>query len=253
MFPLTHIYFAEKIWKLVPELPYDSSLLALGCTFPDVVVAGFLEHGHTHQQTNRMVEFFKSRAPVQLTFALGVLTHGSAPPGLDYYGDEQYLDYERGYCFEKARPIINDVIACCRIPEELGWWKAHNFIEMAIEIELGERFPGYQKQLYEAYHDRETINSVGSVLGEFFGKPAIQLVNSLTFFTGLIAIETITATELAQKYSLQVKTKHNIGIDEAGVAAIINHARKLIADDFWQFEQYVTDRLVELMKAHTKT
>ncbi len=251
MFPLTHLYFAEKVWKLVPELPYNRPLLTLGSTFPDVVVAGFLDHAQTHQGAGRMVDFFKAHAPGLLPFALGVLTHGSEPRGLDYYGDEKYQDFERGYCFEKARPIIADVVKYCRLPEEYGWWKAHNFIEMAIEVELGETHPELQRQLYAAYHDSEAISRVSAVLGDYFGRPAGEVFNSITFFTRLIALESITAAELAEKYGLQMKTKHNICIDLAGVEATIHRARYLVRGDFGQFEQYVVDRLVELIELIT--
>lgn len=249
MYPLTHLCFANKLWSMMPGLPEDSALIALGCTFPDVVVGGFLDHHRTHRNSGKIVSFFQEHAPELMPFALGMLTHGSDPKGVDWYGDEKYLDFERGYCFEKARPLVQEVIRCCHLPPELGWWKAHNFIEMGIEVDLGERYPQFQRQLFCAYHDQAAIRAVSQVLGKFFERPAREMAKSMTYFTGFVALESITEADLAAKYRYLMWNQHRQTVDAGGVQEAIQHARQLVQDDFAQFESYVLERLVELVNA----
>ncbi len=249
MFPLTHLYFADKLWHRVPGLPYDASLIALGCTFPDIVMAGLLEHPQTHRGVGNLVNFFQEQAPELLPFALGVLTHGSEPKGLDYYGDEKYQTYERGYCFEKAKPLVADVVKYCNLPDKYGWWKAHNFIEMAIEIELGELRPDLQQRLYNAYQDTGMIQRVSEILQEYFQKPIQEIVSSINFFAKFIAREAINTTELAEKYCLQM-TSNALIVDTNGVEATINHARILVKADFCYFEEIVLEKMTKLFDEH---
>lgn len=249
MFPLTHLYFAEKIWQQVPGLPYDATLVALGSTFPDVVMAGVLEHHQTHRGVERMVDLFQQQAPELLPFALGVLTHASDPKGLDYYGDEKYHTFERGYCFEKAKPLVADVIRYCQIPSQHGLWKAHNFVEMAIELELGELYPDLQKRIFYAYQDESRINQVSGILKGYFQIPLQDVLCSINFFAKIITSEAIDTSELAAKYCVQL-TNQALTIDTCGVETTISQARSLVKNDFEKFEEFVLAKMTRMLGQH---
>ena len=153
MFPVTHIWFGEKV---LGELDNQS---ILGTIFPDMVISGCLDYDTTHKSGWKLYEFFKKEYPEFLGFARGTISHGVDPKGLDYYGDEKYRGIEKGYCFQKAMEIVDKVVGCS-IPKELGLWKAHNFIEMAIEVEIDELNPVAHAKMKAAMKDQRVLKNI---------------------------------------------------------------------------------------------
>ncbi len=130
MYPQTHIYFAEKV------LARENDSVALGSVFPDMIIGRYFNHLKAHSRGAEIYRYLRNNGAFS-DFRDGVVTHGFDPKGLDYYGDEKYLDYERGYCFERGRPFVLATVMACNIPYEMGWWKAHNIIEMGVELLVG--------------------------------------------------------------------------------------------------------------------
>lgn len=235
MFPQTHVYFAGLV------LDKMSDEVALGSVFPDMAIGAGVNRDVSHNSGKQLFEFLRQEGRLQ-DFALANITHGVTPDGLDYYGDEKNPPYERGYCFEKGRSLVDDTIKACHIPPEMGWWKAHNIVEMGIEMRIcssGE----YGRCLYRALHNRELIESVSERLGEFYGVGTMPFARRMSSFPSYIDLSDSTAESLAAKYDYQMQYKHRISINIQEVARLIRLASEMIEEDIDQFFITVADRV----------
>ncbi|MFZ5642313.1 MAG: hypothetical protein ACOY46_01835 [Bacillota bacterium] len=239
MFPQTHVYFAG----IVLEKMNDA--VALGSVFPDMAIGAGVNRDVSHNRGLEMFQFLKSDSEL-LDFALANMTHGVSPDGLDYYGDEKNPPFERGYCFEKGRPLIVQTIEACNIPPEMGWWKAHNIVEMGIEMRISTSGE-YGKFLYKAFHNRELIESVSERLGEFYGVGSHPFIRRMSSFPSYIDLTNSTAESLAAKYDYQMSYKHRIHININAVAKLIRLASEMVADDLDDFFLSVTKKVKKTM------
>ena len=227
MYCQTHLYFAERV------LGQQNDRITLGCILPDMVIGGNFNHFEAHCLG---LEIYGLRPAnvAHLDLIRAVATHGFKPKGLDYYGDEQYLDFERGYCFEKARALTERTVDACNIPPEMGWWKAHNIVEMGVETIISAR-DNYYDRLRAALSNRQLVQEVDALLGQISGAGSVDLVLRAERFYGFIEKERATAESLANKYSRQMQMRHNVNIDATKVALLINDAAELVAADIMEF------------------
>ncbi|WP_418792146.1 hypothetical protein [Phosphitispora sp. TUW77] len=241
MFPYTHICFANDVLGKI------SDEIILGAVFPDTVIAGFLEHNAAHNQTPALYRYLKGLG-VFGDFSRALITHSITPKGLDYYCDEKYLDYEKGYAFEMARPLVKKVIKSCNLTEEMGWWKAHNFIEMGADVWLFEKRPEFHGYLKQALNNKTLILALSQVLSPFFDVPAAKLAMSFAIFGEYVNMDEITPVELAKKYCLQMTKKHGITIDIIESAKIIEEAVDIIEKTFPDFISYCQQNVAEMLE-----
>jgi hypothetical protein len=228
MFPITHIWFAEKV------MGFRDSSLVLGAIFPDIVITGCLDYMQTHYCG---FELYHKLGGSRSAFAKAMITHTIYPKGLDYYGDECYQSGYKGYCFQKGQSIVNQVIDACNIPESFGLWKAHNFIEMGIELNITNSHPSLVDALNDAFRDKEAIEQVAGAIEDHFHLSKNEVVESYKRFSQYIELDKSDCYTMAEKYNLQMQSKHNIQINVDKAAAVINSCRSLVKDDFDEFIQ----------------
>lgn len=240
MFPYTHICFAKDV---LGRLNHE---IILGAVFADTVITSPLAHEDTHRRAGELFAHL-NQLGCHRDFALGAITHSVVPAGLDYYCDEKYLDYERGYAFETARPLVPQVISCCRLPEQMGWWKAHNFIEMSTELDFYLRRGEDYHLLREALADHELTERLSRVLADFYQIPAAELADSFPSYGSFVLLDKITPLTLAEKYDRQMQQKHSISIDLPGAAGIIEDGKNLIESNLAKFWQYCTEQVKGLL------
>jgi len=240
MFPQTHVHFARRV------LGYMSDAIALGSIFPDMIISPKLGHKEAHSLGNILMDIFKTQNEL-LDFARGVVTHGIKPHGLDYYGDEKYLEYERGYCFEKARPLVKQTTRACNIPEHMGWWKAHNIVEMGIELHVsGDN--RYGDVIRQACSNDELIRHLGNELPAEVCPDISFLSGRITRFPHYIEVHKITPETLARKYRIQMYTRHGVQINTTEVANLISNAAERISDDIENFFDHVQEKIITYLK-----
>ncbi|OPY60675.1 MAG: hypothetical protein A4E56_02553 [Pelotomaculum sp. PtaU1.Bin065] len=227
MYPQTHVYFAETV------LGKQGDIVTLGSILPDMLVGKDFSHYEAH---SKGVEIYNFAGKDDLILDLGkaVSTHGFEPKGLDYYGDEKYLDYEKGYCFEKARSFIAQTVEACDIPAEMGWWKAHNIIEMGVETIISST-DYYSERIKTALYNRCLINKVDEILQELWEKNSLNFARRVEKFAGFVEIERATAESLAKKYYIQMQYRHHVEIDVKKVAKLINVAAEKVILDLNEF------------------
>lgn len=237
MFPICHIYFADRVFGSI------SDFSVLGSIYPDAVISKVLNRDVTHYNTKKIYQYFKNDDEYMKEFALGAESHGVDMKGIDYYSDEKYLDSDRGYCFLKGKRIEKEVIDCCHVPENLGLWKAHNFIEMAFELYLDNK-NSYTKELFKnALSQKSKISYISRKLSSFYGIEASYFEKKFCNFSYFFDYEHVNAYTMAQKYSLQLYQKHGIkNMDvKLGASAILKGV-DIIKEDAESFLDYVVRR-----------
>jgi hypothetical protein len=244
LFPVTHAY---AVGRLVPTA---GLLHILGAIFPDAVLINGLSWDRAHRSGAALYAFLREQAPGGLPFAVGMMTHGVEPAGLDYYGDQKYGDSEKGYAFEEARPYAARVAAICHLPASMGWWKAHNFVEMAIEWLIARQRPEMGVQVRQALAQAEDLAFLSIPLSAFFGHDGSDLLLSLPAMVPFLALDPITPMVLAECYQRQVRLKHGvetIEVDQA--AALIEEIAGAIQPGCWAFLDDALGKIGAMLKA----
>jgi hypothetical protein len=222
MFPIAHAYLLERLFNDCSPIHY------LGCVWPDMLFTGPLKHAQTHKQGWELLKWTRQESREMIPFIKAAISHGTEPHGFDWYSDESYdPGAERGYAFERARSFIDRVIAATHIDPTQGWWKAHNFVEMSFEIDLGQKYPHLGPSITAACNDTALVNEVSKQLSHFFQVPVIDLTRNIREFPTTIAIDKPNSTDLAIKYAYQLQLKH--GIENADISAMAT-----IIDDIWE-------------------
>ena len=243
MFPLTHAY---AIGRLVVEA---GPLHLLGAIFPDAVLVNGLRWEQTHQAGAALHAYLAEHYPAGRPFAVGVISHGVSPQGLDYYGDQRYGPFERGYCFEEARPYAARVAAICRLPASMGLWKGHNFVEMALEWLLAQRDPALGRRVRQVLQEPAGLEELSPHLEAFFGPAGSPLGESLPAMLPFLALEPLTPQALAERYQRQVRLKHGVEtIDVPAAAAMIEEIAAAIQPRCWAFLEDVLGRIAAMLQ-----
>lgn len=227
MYPQTHVYFSEIL------IGKQSDQISLGSILPDMLVGELFNHCEAHSTGAEIYKFLVKNRSLP-DFGQAVLTHGFNPKGLDYYGDEKYLDCEKGYSFEKARPFIQKTVEACNIPPEMGWWKAHNIIEMGVELLVGSS-GDYSERLKSAFTNHSLASEVDEMFHSLWPEKDIRFINRVKRFSGFIELERPSVESLAQKYRVQMLFKHKVEIDTKKTAQLIYRAAESVTVDLYQF------------------
>ncbi len=238
MYPLTHLYFAEKVLG-----PLDDKII-LGSIFPDVTTLIGIDWNRSHTLGLDLWRHFRVNNSCLTNFPLGVISHGIFPRGLDYYSDEKYGNFEKGYCFEKARPLIKSVVEACYISPDDGWWKAHNFIEMGVELYIHEKRPELLPLLQKSLANVVLIKKLCKELSFILGKDEDSLEKVFAVFRKFLEEEPFDAQVLAVRYQKQIYFRHNIeAIDLSKCQRIIKRGNKMVVTDIEEFFQEVKEKM----------
>ncbi len=230
MYPLAHLYFAEKALQ---ELSEEA---ILGSIFPDIAFFSGFDWHNSHSLGEELRHDFHRDSVGMVNFCRGVISHGITPQGLDYYSDEQYLDYEKGYCYEKARPLVSGVVEACNISPGDGWWKAHNFIEMGVELFVFEKRPELLLHLQDALSRAGLIREICSIIAPSLGKESHLLEKGFLFFKEFIERGPMDAKSLALRYQEHIYLRHSIeSVNLVQCEDIIEQAKEIIISDIDNF------------------
>jgi hypothetical protein len=244
LFPIVHAYAIQRL------VGRAGPLHLLGAIFPDAVLVNGLDWGQAHQSGGALYAYLQEHAPAGLPFALGVISHGIVPAGLDYYGDRQYGPCEHGYAFEEARPYADRVAAICHLPPEMGWWKAHNFVEMALEWLVARRHPALGGQLQQALVQAPDLAGLSPHLAAFFDRPGLDLMGSFPAMVPFLSLEDIAPASLAERYQRQVQLKHGVeAIEVAQAAALLEEVAAAIQPRCWEFLDDALGRIEGMIRA----
>ena len=241
MYPITHAWFARRVWGE----PTDTTIL--GTMLPDTIIVSGLDWSLTHEPGFKVLAELASLGPSERDFAQGWLSHAVDPHGLDYFGDHDYPGTQRGYCFELALPYAGRAAEICGLPEDLGWWKAHNFVEMGIELlaarDWAEAAEACETALASAGRHDAIVERVSSMLGAH----PDSIRRGYEGFACFLQFDDISAHGLARAYERQVRAKHGVGsIDRDGAAALIEECAILARATVEEFTSFAVKSVLEL-------
>jgi hypothetical protein len=238
MYPIAHAWL---IRRLVPDA---TPAHFLGCVWPDMLYDSPLAHPQSHRSGRLLAERTRSiadsnTAPVVRAFVAGALSHGSEPRGFDWYSDEEYGSQPaaaRGFAFQHGLALADETADACGIDRALGWWKAHNIVEMACERPLYAADPALGEWLAAACADAALHATVAAFLAGVFGLPADALAAPMRRFAGVVALRPASHEALAEVYALQVRLKHHGATpDVAALAELIARAERKIAPEMKEY------------------
>ena len=94
---------------------------------------------------------------------------------------------------------------------EMGWWKAHNIVEMGIELIVSSS-GDYGDRIKSAFANHRLISEVDGLLGELLKLENHDFIKRVQMFAGLVKWKR-QGVSLAEKYRLQTRFKHQVEID----------------------------------------
>src|SRR6476660_5968914 len=238
MFPLAHAWMIEQC---VPDLTLAHYL---GCVWPDMLYGSPLSHQQTHRGGVALVAYAADLPPGDAAdefrqFVQGALSHGVEPRGFDWYSDEEYGGLpasERGYAFQRGRPLAERAAVACGVAPDQGWWKAHNLIEMAFERGLYAERPERGERIAAACANTALVERISFHLAEHFDQPASLIAAPVTYFPQVVELRPTTIESLARTYAMQTRLRHpGAQPDEAALANLIAEAEVIVAPDADEF------------------
>lgn len=226
MYPLTHLYVTKNV------LGDLSPALALGSVLPDILTSVGVIWREAHNQKNFS----------QKEMLLGNLIHGIGLPGLDYYSDCAFQGQE-GFAFQYAQHLENDLTQL-GIPKEHSLWRGHNFIEMAVEVNLNQTESDLWQELETASQDENLLN----IIYEFLRQHDYQeehLVNKALerFLTVRGKLE-----RLGEDYANKLNSIYQTQVDKKNCQKLILKSQDLIQDQYQKF----LEKCCELIKNDIK-
>lgn len=239
MFPLTHIALARQV------LAKENRQTVLGSVFPDFAVYLKVGRNMAHEMGPDFFDFCRRYHPGHIDFALGVLTHGTNLPGLDFYADEGYGGKDVGYCFQRGAAIAERVQSVCCLPEDMALWKAHNFIEMSFEVLTAQKSPDLTATVMPYFPQEEEAETFcGRVLGDYLDKPASEVFRMFLEVPNTFCFDGTNIPLLAEKYLRQLYARHGIvATDVEGAAAIIADGCRLVAPEYEDFMAFCCEEV----------
>lgn len=238
MFPLAHAWMIEQC------VPSPTLAHYLGCVWPDMLYGSPLTHQQTHRGGAALAAYVSSLpasdgADEFRQFVQGALSHGVDPHGFDWYSDEEYgglPSNERGYAFQRGRPLADRAAAACGVDPSQGWWKAHNLIEMAFERRLFAERPERGEGIVTACADTALVERISARLAEHFRQPANALAAPMRRFPQVVELRPATVESLARTYAAQTRLRHpGAQPDEAALTDLIAEAETIVTPDADKF------------------
>lgn len=230
MFPLVHHFVNSQILK------NTSHLTALGSLFPDLATGIGYDRNQAHMMGHDFYLWCQKHRPQSLDLARGIISHGIDPHGLDYYADEYWPNYHKGWCFMLGENYMAQVAAATRLPEDLIWWKAHNFVEMGCELLTNQQYPLLKEQLLTAINDEDAKRTASDILSAYTGKRSDDIRRIYDKVPQIFAIEQINPLSLAQKQSEAFIIRHHINnADVEEMAALLIRISREIKQEYHSF------------------
>jgi len=134
MLPLSHVYVSTQ------ASGRKTPLLIFGSILPDIATTSAQSIGRDkiHNAPRDFFNFVQTHYPDLIDLAWGVRLHSQVDGGADYYSD----DSKAGYAKIEGAKISHAVAELLEIPKgDVSLVLAHNFIELAVDLQLHQDHP----------------------------------------------------------------------------------------------------------------
>lgn len=173
--------FLGHAWVAVNSFPGGNrKLLILGSILPEIMYYT-RKHPFTfeeiHEGGQKLYQFLLKQKPEWKDLGLGLASH-SVETGADKFNYDKnlaMLGYE-GIQVEKLRNRLAEVLG---INHETAKIRAHNILELATELTIIRKNPGFIKEFKAAIVDLDTHEQIKTILSECFDKPKDEVDKSV--------------------------------------------------------------------------
>ncbi len=201
MFPIVHHYANKLLHSQIHPF------MVFGGIFPDLAINAGMNRDAAHEMGGDFYAWCLENAPIGLPLAKGIICHGNKPPGMDFFADEYWPGGEKGWCFQQGVPWMPKVKKATGLADNLIWWKAHNFIEMALELLVLEENPGLNLEILAALEDKTASVEVSNILRAYTKIPSQNFIAVFSRAGDIFALHKVSPETLAQKQAASLKRK----------------------------------------------
>ncbi|NLF79906.1 MAG: hypothetical protein GX572_01790 [Clostridia bacterium] len=245
MFPLVHYFVNSQIYGSVPKL------MVLGGLFPDIAAGAGWDRDKAHTMGADFHAWCGQNAPQALPLARGIISHGTEPPGVDFHADEFWPGYRKGWCFLVGEKYLDQVAQVTRLPQNLIWWKAHNFVEISYELITDADHPQIKNQLMAALEDHRAVTQAAAVLADYIGLPRQDIISSFQNVPNIFAIDDISPERLAYKQNLAFMVRHGVmDADVKAMAELLEQMSRDLKPGYYPFCRLLIDFTARVLAAY---
>jgi len=243
MFPIVHYHVNAITYGQTPPL------MALGGLFPDLASGAGFTRDEAHQMGAAFFSWCVTEAPAMLPLALGIISHGTMPFGVDYYADEFWPGCEKGWCFEQGKPWVERIAAVSRLPERLGWWKSHNFVEMSYELLTIEEYPDIGAHILAALNNDALLEQAVTALSCYTGKDGKLISGMFRLAPQIFCLEEVSSRALAERQDAAFRYRHNVyDADIEGMSALLTEMKEALRPGYGPFMREMTRLVAETVR-----
>ena len=243
MFPIVHYYANTVTYGQVPPL------MALGGLFPDLAAGTGMARDEAHQMGAALYRWCTAETPAMLPLALGIISHGTMPHGVDYYADEHWPDCEKGWCFEQGKPWIERIATVTRLPERFWWWKSHNFVEMSCELLTIEACPFIGNSIMATLNDDALLSYAATELSRYTGKDRELISGMFRKAPQIFSLVEVSPRTLAQQQETAFRRRHNVfNADIEGMASLLEEMKETLRPSYITYMEEMTCLVSTMLK-----
>lgn len=157
MNPLTHAYFVLKLFKKEHLTKDQRDHLIVGSIIPDISQFGLANYHRTHAWGMKFLK--QAKDPLEHYLALGIISHGEEPAGLDFHAHKKngYIDLKQ----KETTKILN------KYRKQLGRINknlAHDIIEFSVDYVIVKKDPSIVKKVKSAFFNPKVPITVAKFL-----------------------------------------------------------------------------------------
>lgn len=242
MFPLVHYFVNKKIYNYVPPL------MILGGLFPDIASCSGMNRDEAHIMGASFHNWCQKNAPWGIPLAKGIISHGIDPHCVDYYADEFWPGYEKGWCFLQGEKYMEEVAKATGLPPNLIWWKSHNFVEISYELITNQDHPQLKNELLAAVHDEIATKEAATILSAYTGISKIKIIDSFANVPNIFALNEITAESMAYKQNIAFMIRHQVTkADTTAMTALITQMSQDLKAGYYPYIEKIIAKTAEVL------
>lgn len=246
---LGHSYIAEHVFGLK-----GNNKIYIGVAIPDLVwytsARSVLEDADLHGEgAEKLYHFVKKNHPEFVPLARAVLTHGLLY-GADLYNDKKY-NGGTGFAYRHSPSLEEDVAICCQIDRATAKTRAHNFIEMGLDLHLARDDSSLASRVETGFADAN-LGAVSQLLADCFNIDVNLVRQGLDEFAGCYHNGDLYSAEgLARIFARQssfLPDGDQVNVPMA--AKIIEDAAELIENDYQHFLNEIVILIKQNLSEH---
>ena len=245
MFPLVHYLINQNIFADVPHL------MALGSIYPDIAVCAGIDRDYAHRMGQDFYYWCKANDHSALPLAQGIISHGVDPKGVDYYADEYWPGYPKGWCFMLGEAYLEQVAQVTKLPADFIWWKAHNFVEISYELITDQDHPDIKDKILAAINDQTVVANTAEILSAFHNTEKNKIIDAFALLPKIFSLEKITAQNLAEIQIQTIISNHQIfEYNSKHMATLLEQMSRDLKRGYYPFIEELRAKTADMLNSY---